>query len=134
MTNSSTAKRNESIDECAVHPRNHPVISKSGGLCMFSEGPRGGLQEEEADPEGWKKKEEKWDAEEAEQIQGYVAKGAEWCLAEARRLGFDDDDLPDVADVTNDKDAVVLKVYQKDFRVKESDFIEPKHAEPQQLG
>jgi len=97
-------QRNESIDECAVHPRNHPVISKSGGLCMFSEGPRGGLQEEEADPEGWKKKEEKWDAEEAEQIQGYVAKGAEWCLAEARRLGFDDDDLPDVADVTNDED------------------------------
>ena len=97
-------QRNESIDECAVHPRNHPVISKSGGLCMFSEGPRGGLQEEEADPEGWKKNEEKWDAEEAEQIQGYVAKGAEWCLAEARRLGFDDDDLPDVADVTNDED------------------------------
>ena len=27
-----------------------------------------------------------------------------------------------------------MKVYQKDFRVKESDFIEPKHAEPQQLG
>ena len=27
-----------------------------------------------------------------------------------------------------------MKVYQKDFRVKESDFIEPKHAEPQQLS
>ena len=27
-----------------------------------------------------------------------------------------------------------MKVYQKDFRVQESDFIEPKHAEPQQLS
>ena len=27
-----------------------------------------------------------------------------------------------------------MKVYQKDFRVRESDFIEPKHAEPQQLS
>ena len=27
-----------------------------------------------------------------------------------------------------------MKVYQKDFRVKESDFIEPKHAEPQKLS
>ena len=27
-----------------------------------------------------------------------------------------------------------MKVFQKDFRVRESDFIEPKHAEPQQLS
>jgi len=27
-----------------------------------------------------------------------------------------------------------MKVFQKDFRVKESDFIEPKHAEPAPLG
>ena len=27
-----------------------------------------------------------------------------------------------------------MKVFQKDFRVQESDFIEPKHAEPQQLS
>ena len=27
-----------------------------------------------------------------------------------------------------------MKVYQKDFRVQESDFIEPKHTEPQQLS
>ena len=27
-----------------------------------------------------------------------------------------------------------MKVYQKDFRVKESDFIEPKHAEPQNVN
>ena len=27
-----------------------------------------------------------------------------------------------------------MKVYRKDFRVQESDFIEPKHAEPQQLS
>jgi len=27
-----------------------------------------------------------------------------------------------------------MKVFQKDFRVEESDFIEPKHAEPQQLS
>ena len=27
-----------------------------------------------------------------------------------------------------------MKVYQKDFRVKESDFIEPKHAEPAPLS
>jgi len=27
-----------------------------------------------------------------------------------------------------------LKVYQKDFRVQESDFVEPKHAEPQKLS
>ena len=27
-----------------------------------------------------------------------------------------------------------MKVYQKDFRVRESDFIEPKHAEPAPLS
>ena len=27
-----------------------------------------------------------------------------------------------------------MKVYQKDFRVQESDFIEPKHAEPASLS
>ena len=84
-------QRNESIDECAVHPRNHNFFSTSGGLCMFSEGPRGGLQEEEADPEGWKKKEEKWDAEKAEQIQGYercrvVPRGGEAAGLRRRRL------------------------------------------------
>jgi len=27
-----------------------------------------------------------------------------------------------------------MKVYQKDFRVQESDFVEPKHAEPAPLS